>query len=158
MHDERRGRECRGDAAGVRGGCAGRSRAELRLARTLAEALGLPDLADVVTTTPTSLRRQRSSECPARDTGSARLGPGAARLGSATADLVRARLDAGSVEPPLADLAQAFRRTDLDRDRDRLSGVLRKGARRLMYVGQISGAPVENGQSEDGTLLCRPRT
>ncbi len=46
-----------------------------------------------------------------------------------------------------------MRRTDLDRDW--LSGALRKGARRLLYVGHVSGAPVEGGQSEDGTLhLC----
>jgi hypothetical protein len=33
--------------------------------------------------------------------------------------------------------------------------VLCKGARRLLYVGHVSGAPVEGGQSEDGTLhLC----
>ena len=67
--------------------------------------------------------------------------------------LVRRRLDAGAVVPSVATPAEAFRRTDLDRDW--LSGVLRKGARRLMYVGHVSGAPVEGGQSEDGTLhLC----
>ncbi|MGH1553081.1 hypothetical protein ACRAWF_16860 [Streptomyces sp. L7] len=43
--------------------------------------------------------------------------------------------------------AEAFRRTDLDRDW--LSGVLRKGARRLLYVGHVSGAPVE-GRAERG--------
>ncbi|MEU6357646.1 hypothetical protein ABZ896_51540 [Streptomyces sp. NPDC047072] len=64
--------------------------------------------------------------------------------------LVRARLDAGPVEPPLATPAEAFRRTDLDRDW--LGAVLRKGARRLLYVGHVSGAPVEGGQSEDGAL------
>ncbi|MER5198247.1 hypothetical protein ACWD3J_31525 [Streptomyces sp. NPDC002755] len=66
---------------------------------------------------------------------------------------VQRRLDAGAVVPSVAAPAEAFRRTDLDRDW--LSGVLREGARRLMYVGHVSGAPVEGGQSEDGTLhLC----
>ncbi|MFI1507770.1 hypothetical protein [Streptomyces sp. NPDC020597] len=72
--------------------------------------------------------------------------------------LVRRRLDAGPVAPSVAAPAEAFRRTDLDRDW--LSGVLRGGARRLLYVGHVSGAPVEGGQSEDGTLhlCCGPRT
>jgi hypothetical protein len=53
---------------------------------------------------------------------------------------------------------QAFRRTDLDRDW--LGEVLRAGARRLLYVGHVSGAPVDGGQSEDATLhlCCGPRT
>ncbi|QJT07045.1 CHAT domain-containing protein [Streptomyces asoensis] len=67
--------------------------------------------------------------------------------------LVQHRLDAGPVVPSVAAPAEAFRRTDLDRDW--LGDVLRKGVRRLMYVGHVSGAPVEGGQSEDGTLhLC----
>lgn len=72
--------------------------------------------------------------------------------------LVRRRLDAGGVVPSVAAPAEAFRRTDLDRDW--LGDVLRKGARRLMYVGHVSGAPVEGGQSEDGTLhlCCGPET
>ncbi|BCL29755.1 CHAT domain-containing protein [Streptomyces aurantiacus] len=72
--------------------------------------------------------------------------------------LVQRRLDAGTVVPPVAAPAEAFRRTDLDRDW--LGGVLRKGARRLMYVGHVRGAPVEGGQSEDGTLhlCCGPDT
>ncbi|MFE7401578.1 hypothetical protein ACFU9V_34400, partial [Streptomyces sp. NPDC057557] len=71
---------------------------------------------------------------------------------------VRSRLDTGAVVPSVATPAEAFRRSDLDRDW--LSGVLRKGARRLMYVGHVSGAPVEGGQSEDGTLhlCCGPGT
>lgn len=71
---------------------------------------------------------------------------------------VQSRLDAGAVVPSVATPAEAFRRTDLDRDW--LSGALRKGARRLMYVGHVSGAPVEGGQSEDGTLhlCCGPGT
>ena len=60
--------------------------------------------------------------------------------------------------PSLAAPAEAFRRADLDRDW--LSGVLREGARRLMYVGHVSGAPVEGGQSDDVTLhlCCGPGT
>ncbi|KPI02817.1 Tetratricopeptide TPR_2 repeat-containing protein [Actinobacteria bacterium OK074] len=67
-------------------------------------------------------------------------------------------VDAGAVVPAVSTPAEAFRRTDLDRDW--LSGVLRAGARRLMYVGHVSGAPVEGGQSEDGTLhlCCGPET
>lgn len=133
----------------------------------------LIDLADVVTTTATSLRRRVPSERPddpARDTGPVVLvldprvpgfradSPLGSVLGPPGSDerlqaLVRARMDAGAVEPALDTPAEAFRRTDLDRDW--LSTVLRKGARRLMYVGHVSGAPVEGGQSEDGSLhLC----
>ncbi|WP_329306240.1 CHAT domain-containing tetratricopeptide repeat protein [Streptomyces sp. NBC_01260] len=130
----------------------------------------LIDLADVVTTAPTSLRRQNTSDRPARDTGPVVLvldprvpgfradSPLGSVLGPPGSDsellsLVQGRLDTGAVEPSLGAPAEAFRRTDLDRDW--LSGVLRKGARRLMYVGHVSGAPVEGGQSEDGTLhLC----
>ncbi|MEU9332733.1 tetratricopeptide repeat protein [Streptomyces sp. NPDC048290] len=68
-------------------------------------------------------------------------------------DLVRRHLDTGAVQPSPATPAEFFRRTDLDRDW--LGGVLRAGARRLLYVGHVSGAPVAGGQSEDGTLhLC----
>ena len=72
--------------------------------------------------------------------------------------LVKARLDAGPVEPHLDTPAGAFRRTDLDRGW--LSDVLRRGARRLMYVGHVSGAPVEGRQSEDGALhlCCGPQS
>ncbi|WP_406091699.1 hypothetical protein [Streptomyces sp. NBC_01013] len=130
----------------------------------------LIDLADVVTTAPTSLRRQNTAGRPARDTGPVVLvldprvpgfradSPLGSVLGPPGSDpellsLVQDRLDAGAVEPSLGAPAEAFRRTDLDRDW--LSGVLRAGARRLMYVGHVSGAPVEGGQSEDGTLhLC----
>ncbi|MFJ9566851.1 CHAT domain-containing protein [Streptomyces fuscichromogenes] len=72
--------------------------------------------------------------------------------------LVQRRLDAGTVVPSVATPAEAFRRTDLDRDW--LGEALRKGARRLMYVGHVSGAPVEGGQSEDVTLhlCCGPQT
>ncbi|MER5360130.1 CHAT domain-containing protein [Streptomyces sp. NPDC002785] len=135
----------------------------------------LIDLADVVTTTATSLRRQTTSERPVQDTGPVVLvldprvpgfradSPLGSVLGPPGSDpellsLVRSRLDAGAVEPPLDTPAEAFRRTDLDRDW--LSGVLRKGARRLMYVGHVSGAPIEGGQSEDGALhlCCGPQS
>ncbi|KUF19086.1 hypothetical protein AT728_08300 [Streptomyces silvensis] len=66
---------------------------------------------------------------------------------------VRRRLDAGAVVPDVATPEEALRRTDLDRDW--LGGALRAGARRLLYVGHVSGAPLEGGQSEDGALhLC----
>ncbi|MFF0011714.1 hypothetical protein [Streptomyces sp. NPDC005374] len=135
----------------------------------------LIELADVVTTTPTSLRRHPAPERPVRDTDPIVLvldprvpgfradSPLGSVLGPPGSDpelleLVGTLLDAGAVEPPLDTPAEAFRRTDLDRDW--LSGVLRKGARRLMYVGHVSGAPVEGGQSEDGTLhlCCGPET
>ena len=135
----------------------------------------LIDLVDVVTTAPTSLRRQHIADRPARDGGPVVLvldprvpgfradSPLGSVLGPPGSDpellsLVRRHLDAGAVEPSLAAPEEAFRRTDLDRDW--LSGVLRKGPRRLMYVGHVSGAPVEGGQSEDGTLhlCCGPDT
>ena len=153
----------------------------------------LIDLADVVTTAPTSLRRPDPGPCPspARDAGVHRDSaaspdtdtdtdtvvlvldpripgfradsPLGSVLGPPGSDpellaFVQSRLDAGAVVPSVATPAEAFRRTDLDRDW--LSGALRKGARRLMYVGHVSGAPVEGGQSEDGTLhlCCGPGT
>ncbi|SCE42572.1 hypothetical protein GA0115242_13678 [Streptomyces sp. SolWspMP-5a-2] len=68
-------------------------------------------------------------------------------------EFVRRRMDAGPVLPRISEPAEALRRTDLDREW--LGGVLRGGVRRLMYVGHVSGAPVEHGQSEDVTLhLC----
>ena len=132
----------------------------------------LIDLADVVTTAPASLRPRKPAPATAQatDTGPVVLvldprvpgfradSPLGSVLGPPGSDpqlssLVRRRLDAGPVVPSVADPAEAFRRTDLDRDW--LSEVLRKGARRLLYVGHVSGAPVEGGQSEDGTLhLC----
>ncbi|MEV6486001.1 hypothetical protein [Streptomyces sp. NPDC051576] len=129
----------------------------------------LIELADVVTTAPASLRprdpaapKNRSTDTDPvvlvldpRIPGFRSDSPLGSVLGPPGSDpellsLVRRRLDAGAVVPSVATPAEAFRRTDLDRDW--LSGVLRKGARRLMYVGHVSGAPVEGGQSEDGTL------
>ncbi|MEU6227907.1 tetratricopeptide repeat protein [Streptomyces sp. NPDC047042] len=145
----------------------------------------LIELADVVTTAPMSLRRQATAARPTPDTGTG-TGSGTGTgpvvlvldpripgfradsplgsvLGPPGSDpellsLVRRRLDAGAVLPPVSSPAEALRRTDLDRDW--LSDVLRKGARRLLYVGHVSGAPVEGGQSEDGTLhlCCGPGT
>ncbi|MEW1826755.1 hypothetical protein [Streptomyces sp. NPDC088196] len=143
----------------------------------------LIDLADVVTTAPASLRPRTPTKPKPQSTDAASKPQGAdtdpgpvvlvldprvpgfradsplgSVLGPPGSDpelvaLVRRRLDAGAVVPSVATPAEAFRRTDLDRNW--LSGVLRKGARRLMYVGHVSGAPVEGGQSEDGALhLC----
>ncbi|MFD9602426.1 hypothetical protein [Streptomyces sp. NPDC059970] len=134
----------------------------------------LIDLADVVTTAPVSLQRQDPAARPTPDADTdadtvvlvldprvpgfradSSLG---SVLGPPDSDpellsFVQSRLDTGTVVPSVTTPAEAFRRTDLDRDW--LSGMLRKGARRLMYVGHVSGAPVEGGQSEDGTLhLC----
>ncbi|MEU1517076.1 CHAT domain-containing protein [Streptomyces sp. NPDC005811] len=135
----------------------------------------LIDLADVVTTAPTSLRRQRTPGRPAPGNGPVVLlldprvpgfradSPLGSVLGPPGSDpdllsLVARHLGTGAVEPTAATPAEAFRRTDLDRDW--LGEVLRKGARRLLYVGHVSGAPVEGGQSEDGALhlCCGPRT
>ncbi|MBK6011041.1 CHAT domain-containing protein [Streptomyces sp. MBT53] len=139
------------------------------------EDVRLIDLADVVTTAPASVRPRIPSAAATQnaeadtdaDTGPVVLVldprvPGfradsalGSVLGPPGSDpellsLVRRHLDAGDVVPSVATPAEAFRRTDLDRDW--LSGALRKGARRLLYVGHVSGAPVEGGQSEDGTL------
>ncbi|SER11597.1 CHAT domain-containing protein [Streptomyces sp. yr375] len=149
----------------------------------------LIDLADVVTTAPASLRRQQPTTSPTPDTDTGRRkGKGEGRgtdavvlvldprvpgfradsplgsvLGPPGSDpellsFVRSRLDAGDAVPSVATPAEALRRTDLDREW--LGGVLREGARRLLYVGHVSGAPVESGQSEDGTLhlCCGPGT
>ncbi|WP_371649383.1 MULTISPECIES: CHAT domain-containing protein [unclassified Streptomyces] len=139
----------------------------------------LIDLADVVTTAPASLRRQAPAVRPEpepqldadsdMDAGTDAVVlvldpriPGfraESALGSVLGppgsdpellSFVQSRVDAGSAVPSVATAAQALRRTDLDRDW--LSGVLRKGARRLLYVGHVSGAPIEGGQSEDGAL------
>ena len=139
----------------------------------------LLELADVVTTAPLSLRRPVPAEGSAsvprpgadavvlvldpRVPGFRADSPLGSVLGPAGSDpallsLVERLLAAGGVAPAVATAAEAFRRTDLDRDW--LSGVLRAGARRLMYVGHVSGAPVDGGQSEDVTLhlCCGPRT
>ncbi|MEW2569406.1 CHAT domain-containing protein [Streptomyces sp. NPDC047070] len=135
----------------------------------------LIDLADIATSVPASLRRPGavSPDSAAPDAvvlvldprvpghrADSPLGSVLGRPGSdpALLSLVQRRLDSGTVEPPVATPAEALRRTDLDRDW--LSEVLRRGARRLMYVGHVSGAPVEGGRSEDVTLhlCCGPRT
>jgi tetratricopeptide (TPR) repeat protein len=139
----------------------------------------LIDLADVVTTAPASLRRPGPATRPAPDAdagadavvlvldprvpGFRADSPLGSVLGPPGSDpallsFVQSRLDAGGVVPPVATAAEALRRTDLDRDW--LGEALRKGARRLLYVGHVSGAPVEGGQSEDVTLhlCCGPGT
>jgi tetratricopeptide (TPR) repeat protein len=142
----------------------------------------LIEVADVVTTAPAALRRARpaGSEPTPSTSGTAPVGgvvlvldprvPGfraesalGAVLGRPGADpellsLVRRHLAAGSAVPSVDDAAEAFRRTDLDRDW--LGDALRAGARRLLYVGHVSGAPVGGGQSEDAALhlCCGPQT
>ncbi|MFJ4788463.1 CHAT domain-containing protein [Streptomyces sp. NPDC088794] len=138
----------------------------------------LIDLVDIATTAPASLRRAGTTptdQDPDPDSDAVVLvldprvpgfradSPLGSVLGQPVSDpallsLVRRRLDAGTVLPSVATPAEAFRRIDLDRDW--LGEALRKGARRLMYVGHVSGAPVEGGQSEDVTLhlCCGPET
>ncbi|WP_307835336.1 CHAT domain-containing protein [Streptomyces adelaidensis] len=139
----------------------------------------LIDLADMATTAPASLRRPTAATDqappPGRDSDAVVLildpripgfradSPLGSVLGPPGTDpallsLVQNHLDAGTVVPPMTKPAEALRRTDLDRNW--LSQALRKGARRLMYVGHVSGAPVEGGQSEDVTLhlSCGPET
>ncbi|MGW6598021.1 CHAT domain-containing protein [Streptomyces sp. NPDC055036] len=52
--------------------------------------------------------------------------------------------------PAVDDPVEAFRRTDLDRDR--LGAALRAGASRLLYVGHVTAAPPASGQSESAQL------
>ncbi|WP_330251693.1 CHAT domain-containing protein [Nocardia sp. NBC_00565] len=52
--------------------------------------------------------------------------------------------------PAVADPTAAFRRTDIDRTW--LSAALRQGASRLTYVGHVTAAAPESGQSEDAQL------
>ncbi|MEU6560425.1 CHAT domain-containing protein [Nocardia nova] len=75
---------------------------------------------------------------------------------SATAPLaerVAGYLARQRLRPEVSEPLAAFRRTDLDRDR--LSALLRAGASRLIYVGHVTAAPPESGQSENAELhLC----
>lgn len=133
----------------------------------------LLDLSDVATTVPVSLRSRRSSVSSRSDAVVLILDPrvpgfradsplgsvlGAADCDPALTAMVRRHLDAGSPVPSVATAAEAFRRTDLDRDW--LGAELRNGARRLMYVGHVTCAPVKGGQSEDAQLhlCCGPQT
>ncbi|MER8072924.1 CHAT domain-containing protein [Streptomyces sp. NPDC094034] len=52
--------------------------------------------------------------------------------------------------PAVDDPVEAFRRTDLDRDR--LGAALRAGASRLLYVGHVTAAPPASGESETAQL------
>ncbi|MFI9405404.1 CHAT domain-containing protein [Nocardia sp. NPDC052316] len=52
--------------------------------------------------------------------------------------------------PAVVDPTEVFRRTDIDRSW--LSKALRGGASRLIYVGHVTAAPPESGQSEDAEL------
>jgi len=130
----------------------------------------LLNLADVVTTVPVSLRRKASvvtgpdtvvlvldPRVPGARPGSP-LGSVLGQADPALIEMVQRHVDAGDAMPSVDDAAEALRRNDLDRDW--LSTALRGGARRLMYVGHVSSAPVEGGQSEDAQLhlCCGPET
>ncbi|MFD6155266.1 CHAT domain-containing protein [Nocardia sp. NPDC060256] len=54
------------------------------------------------------------------------------------------------LRPAVLDPTEVFRRTDIDRTW--LSTALRDGASRLIYVGHVTAAPPESGQSEDAEL------
>ncbi|MFC3963636.1 CHAT domain-containing protein [Nocardia jiangsuensis] len=56
----------------------------------------------------------------------------------------------GRLAPAAATPADAFRRTDLDRDL--LGELLRAGASRLLYVGHVTAAAPESGRSEEAAL------
>ncbi|MEV5648643.1 CHAT domain-containing protein [Nocardia sp. NPDC052254] len=57
------------------------------------------------------------------------------------------------LRPRVSEPGAAFRRTDLDRER--LAALLRDGASRLIYVGHVTAAVPESGQSENAELhLC----
>ncbi|MFD0360579.1 CHAT domain-containing protein [Nocardia sp. GCM10030253] len=56
----------------------------------------------------------------------------------------------GRLLPAVDDPTEAFRRTDIDRGW--LGEVLRQGASRLTYVGHVTAAAPESGQSEDAQL------
>ncbi|MGW9351179.1 hypothetical protein [Nocardiopsis flavescens] len=67
--------------------------------------------------------------------------------------LVDAHRAADDMVPRVAAPREALRRTD--QDRRWLGSALRAGARRLLYVGHATSAPVREGQSEDTLLhLC----
>lgn len=57
---------------------------------------------------------------------------------------------AGRIRPEIGEPAEIFRRTDLDREW--LSRALRAGAARLLYVGHVTAARPESGQSENTEL------
>jgi len=59
-------------------------------------------------------------------------------------------LTGGRLRPEADDVFQLFRRTDLDRAW--LSNTLRDGASRLLYVGHVTAARPESGQSENAEL------
>lgn len=125
----------------------------------------LLDLADVETAVPVSLRRNTSQasesdnvvlvldpKVPGFRDGSP-LGSVLGDADPALLDLIRRHVDKGTAVP-----TEPLRRGDLDRDW--LGEALREGARRLMYVGHVSSAPVDGGQSEDAQLhlCCGPGT
>lgn len=125
----------------------------------------LLDLADVATIVPVSLRRAPTSVAAPSDAVVLVLDPQVPgfRPDSALGSVL------GAADPALVAMVErlpgavpsaekAFRRTDLDRAW--LGSVLREGARRLLYVGHVTSAPVRSGQSEDAQLhlCCGPDT
>lgn len=66
------------------------------------------------------------------------------------AERVAAHLRTGRLRPEAGDPVAMFRRTDLDRAW--LSRALRAGASRLLYVGHVTAAAPESGQSETAEL------
>ncbi|WP_225725870.1 MULTISPECIES: CHAT domain-containing protein [unclassified Nocardia] len=69
------------------------------------------------------------------------------------AQRISAYMAASRLVPNVSEPAAAFRRTDLDRTW--LSAALRRGVSRLLYVGHVTAAPPESGQSENAELhLC----
>ncbi|WP_328398523.1 hypothetical protein [Nocardia sp. NBC_00416] len=59
-------------------------------------------------------------------------------------------MNSGRLRPAVTDPTEIFRRTDLDRGW--LSHALRAGASRLLYVGHVTAARPESGQSENAEL------
>ncbi|MEU4316017.1 CHAT domain-containing protein [Nocardia sp. NPDC024068] len=66
------------------------------------------------------------------------------------AERIAAHLRTGRLRPEAGDAVTMFRRTDLDRTW--LSQTLRGGASRLLYVGHVTAAAPESGQSENAEL------
>jgi len=80
------------------------------------------------------------------------LGSVLGRMSTPTAltERVAKHLSLNRLRPAAADAYQTFRRTDLDRVW--LSNTLRAGASRLVYVGHVTAAIPESGQSENAEL------
>ncbi|CAM3570537.1 CHAT domain-containing protein [Stackebrandtia soli] len=136
------------------------------------EGTRLLDLADFVTAAPISLRAgkavsetSRRENVPTAATTVYVLDPAVpgvgrgAGLGSVLGDVAadpqltafaERVIAAGDAAPRVSEPVELFRRGDLDRDW--LGERLRAGASRLFYVGHVTSAAVEGGQSEDARL------